>query len=112
MLCAVYITEAHPSSGSLSTAIILGLEKFRDYLYGRKFVLVTDNRVLSKIFFEEKGLPFTTAEHIQIWALRLSHFDCNVEWKRGSENKADFRSWHPAQRTSNGYKGGACGNFL
>lgn len=85
-------------------AIIFGLEKFRHYLYGRKFVLVTDNQALSKIFSPEKGLPVMTAERIQRWALKLSSFDYSVEWKRSSENKADFLSRYPAQKAPDGYK--------
>lgn len=76
-------------------AIIFGLDKFRHFIYGRKFILVTDNQALSKIFDPERGLPVMTAERIQRWALKLSGYDYTVEWRRSSENRADFLSRYP-----------------
>ena len=76
-------------------AVIFGLDKFRHYLYGRKFILVTDNQALSKIFDPERGLPVMTAERIQRWALKLSGYDYVVEWRRSAENRADFLSRYP-----------------
>ena len=76
-------------------AVIFGLDKFRHYLYGRKFILVTDNQALSKIFDPERGLPVMTAERIQRWALKLSGYDYTVEWRKSAENRADFLSRYP-----------------
>lgn len=78
-------------------AIVFGLEKFHHYLYGRKFVLVTDNQALSKIFAPDKSLPVMTAERIQRWALKLSSYNYSVEWRRSAENQADFLSRYPSQ---------------
>ncbi|XP_062715667.1 uncharacterized protein K02A2.6-like [Aedes albopictus] len=38
-------------------AVIFGVKKFFQYLYGRRFTLLTDNQAISKIFGEHKGLP-------------------------------------------------------
>ena len=80
-------------------AIIFGLDRFRHYLYGRKFVLVADNQALSKIFAPSRGLPVMTAERIQRWALKLSSFDYTVEWKRSADNQADFLSRYPSSES-------------
>lgn len=77
-------------------AIVFGLDKFRHYLYGRHFVLVTDNQALSKIFAPNKGLPVMTAERIQRWALKLSAYNYSVEWRRSADNEADFLSRYPS----------------
>lgn len=71
---------------------MLGLEKFRHFLYGRKFTLVTDNQALSRIFAPERGLPVMTAERIQRWALKLLGYDYMIEWRRSKDKRADFLS--------------------
>lgn len=38
-------------------AIIFALSKFNQFLYGRKFTLVTDNKPLLAIFNPKKGIP-------------------------------------------------------
>ena len=35
--------------------IVFGLQKFHQYVYGRKFVLITDNKPLSLILGPKKG---------------------------------------------------------
>ena len=38
-------------------AIIFGVRRFHQYLYGREFTLVTDHRPLCKILGEKEGIP-------------------------------------------------------
>ena len=38
-------------------AIIFGIRRFHQYLYGRGFTLVTDHRLLCKILGEKEGIP-------------------------------------------------------
>lgn len=45
--------------------IIFGVQKFRDYLYGRKFVLVTDHKPLVKILGPKTGVPALAAARLQ-----------------------------------------------
>lgn len=42
-------------------AIIYGVRKFYQYLYGRKFILVTDNKPIAQIFAPSSGLPSMSA---------------------------------------------------
>ena len=42
-------------------AIIFGIQKFYDYLYGRKFILETDHKPLIHIFGDKKGIPIYAA---------------------------------------------------
>ena len=38
-------------------SLIFGISKFHTYLYGHKFVLVTDHKPLTTILGEKKGVP-------------------------------------------------------
>ena len=48
---------------------MFGVKKFHQYLYGRKFTLITDHKPLTAIFGSKKGIPTITAAHLQRWAL-------------------------------------------
>lgn len=61
-------------------AIIFGVSKFYDYLFGRKFILKTDNRPLSRIFSPEKGIPKMATSRLQNWKYFLSAFDYDIEY--------------------------------
>ena len=38
-------------------AIVFGVKKFHDYLYGHKFLITSDHKPLYHIFNESKGIP-------------------------------------------------------
>ena len=38
-------------------ALVFGVRRFHQYLYGRLFILVTDHRPLLKIFGSKQGIP-------------------------------------------------------
>ena len=55
-------------------AIIFGVWRFHQYLYGRKFTLVTDHCPLCNILGEKEGIPPLAAARMQRWALLLSAY--------------------------------------
>lgn len=61
--------------------IFWAVKKFYPYLYGRKFTLVTDCQPLTSIFSPSKSIPATTAARVQRYALYLSGFDYDIEYK-------------------------------
>ena len=67
-------------------AIIFGIKRFHQYLYGRKFILVTDNKPLSLILGEKKGIPVLAAARIQRWAIELSAYDYELKHKPANRN--------------------------
>ena len=53
-------------------SLIYGVKKFHQYLYGRKFQLVTDHKPLLAILGPKSGVPSLAATRLQQWALLLS----------------------------------------
>ena len=74
------------------TAIIFGIKKFHQYLFGRKFTLVTDNRPLMSIFGNESGIPVMAANCLQRYAVILSAYDFEIMYTKSENNIADFFS--------------------
>ena len=62
-------------------ALIYGVKKFHQYLWGREFTLQTDHKPLTTIFGKKKGIPPTTAGRLQRWALILMGYSFNIEYK-------------------------------
>nr|XP_029729204.1 uncharacterized protein LOC115266775 [Aedes albopictus] len=81
-------------------AIVFGIRKFYQYLFGRKFTLVTDNKPVSQIFSESKGLPTMTAMRMQHYAAFLQNFDYRIRYRRSSNHcNADAMSRLPVATT-------------
>ena len=62
-------------------ALIYGVRKFHQYLWGRDFTLQTDHKPLTTIFGKKKGIPPTTAGRLQRWALLLMGYSFSIEYK-------------------------------
>lgn len=77
-----------------ATAIIYGVRRFHQYLYGRSipFVLRTDHKPLLTIFGPNKGIPEMSANRLQRYALFLSSYNYKIEYVRSADNSADYLS--------------------
>ncbi|CAF3487193.1 unnamed protein product, partial [Rotaria socialis] len=62
-------------------SIIFGIKKFHQYLAGRTFELVTDHKPLLSIFNPTKGIPVTTANRLQRWAIYLMGYNYSIRYK-------------------------------
>ena len=62
-------------------SIVYGLKKFYQYLYGRRFILVTDHKPLLAMFGPKKGVPTLAANRLSRWALLLSQYEYTVEYR-------------------------------
>ena len=65
-------------------AIVSGVKKFHPYLYGRQFTIQSDHKPLSFLFHESKSIPPMASSRVQRWALALSAYQYNIEYKAGS----------------------------
>ena len=67
-------------------AIIFGLRKFYQFLYGRQFILVTDHKPLTSLFGPKKGTPLLAANRLARWALWLNQFDYKIEYRQTAKH--------------------------
>lgn len=65
-------------------ALVFGATKFRNYLLGRTFTLLTDHRPLVSLLSENKPVPSVAAARIQRWALTLSAYAYKIKYREGS----------------------------
>ena len=58
-----------------------GLKHFHQYLYGRKFTLVTDHKPLMTILGSKKGIPSLAAARLQRWEVLLSGYRYEIKFR-------------------------------
>lgn len=77
-----------------ATAIIFGVRRFHQYLYGRSdpFILRTDHKPLLSIFGFQRGIPEVSANRLQRYAMFLSGYNYSIEYIRSNANSADYLS--------------------
>ena len=82
-------------------AIVFGIKRFHEYLFGQHFTLITDNRPLSHILSPEKGIPNIAAARIQRWAVFLGAHMYSIEHRSASRHtNVDGLSRLPVKCTS------------
>lgn len=67
-------------------AIVFGIKKFYQFIYGRSFILYTDHKPLVQIFSPDKSLPHMTASRMQHYAIFLQGFQYQIRYKRSEMN--------------------------
>ena len=81
-------------------ALIYGVRKFHQYLYGRIFTLVTDRKPLTVILGQKTSIPPLAAACLQRWAVLLSAYQYDIEFRPTKEHcKADGLSRLPRPET-------------
>ena len=78
-------------------AIIFALTKFHHFLYGRKFIVVTDHKPLLSLFNPSKATPALAANRLARWALTLSQYEYKIEYRQSTKHgNADALSRLPS----------------
>lgn len=62
-------------------SIFFGVEKFHQYLYGRKFLLVMDHKPLTTLMTPKSGMPTLAAARLQRWAILLAAYQYDIEYR-------------------------------
>ena len=82
-------------------SLIFVVRKFHQYLYGRKFTLVTDHKPLTSILGPKQGIPPLAAARMQRWALLLSAYSYDICFRpTTAHGNADGLSRLPVVTTS------------
>ena len=85
---------------------MFGVKRFHQFLYGGKFTLVTDHKPLQAILGPRSAIPTLAAARMQRWALVLSAYDFDLEYRKSVEHlNADALSRLPYQDSSLGTEG-------
>ncbi|RWR98976.1 uncharacterized protein B4U79_00636, partial [Dinothrombium tinctorium] len=78
-------------------AIIDGIKRFKHYLIGRKFKIVTDSNPLTYLM-RTKNLN----SRLSHWSMFLQEYDFEIVYRKGSENKlCDYLSRYPNKEPEN-----------
>ncbi|XP_037811309.1 uncharacterized protein K02A2.6-like [Lucilia sericata] len=80
-----------------AVSILFGVKKFHQYLYGRPFTLVTDNKPLHHIFNPKKGIPVMASNRLQRIALTLTGYQFDIAYIKSKCNIADYFSRYPME---------------
>lgn len=73
------------------------LTKYKTYLLGKRFTLVTDNKPVMQMFLNPNAQ--ITNERIQRMMDKIPMFDMHVEYIKGELNPADYFSRNPMKPT-------------
>ena len=77
-------------------SIVWAVRKMSDYIYGRHFTLVTDNRPIAAILSPDKATPPMVAARLQRWSSFLRGYDYTIEQRSTQKHaNADFLSRFP-----------------
>ncbi|PFX15182.1 Retrovirus-related Pol polyprotein [Stylophora pistillata] len=67
-------------------AIVFGIKKFHQYLFGRRFSLLTDHRPLTFLLGPKRGIPVLAASRLQRWAIQLSAYQYDIEYRASKDH--------------------------
>lgn len=74
--------KVYPQVEKEALSLVYAVNKFHQYLYGRKFHLITDHKPLLAIFNPDSSIPQRTAQRLQRWALLLSNYNYAIHFRR------------------------------
>ena len=67
-------------------AVVWGVKKFHQLLYGKKFTIRTDHKPLLGLFGEKKGVSSQASPRVQRWALTPAAYEYEIQYKAGRTN--------------------------
>ena len=68
-------------------SIVFGVRRFHQYLYGRRFTLLTDHRPLTTILGPHSGIPSLAASRMQRWAMLLSAHSYEIKYRKADRHQ-------------------------
>lgn len=81
-------------------AIVFGVKRFHQYLFGWRFSILSDHKPFQHIFKENGSTPTMASARIQRWALLLGGYDYTIAYRPGEQHaNADLFSRLPLPDT-------------
>ena len=81
------IERRHPAVEKEAAAIVEAIRKWRHYLTGRHFTLVTDQRSIS-FMFDKNRMSRIKNDKILRWRIELAGYHYDIEYRPGKENES------------------------
>lgn len=82
-------------------SVIFGVNKFRHFLLGGRFVIRNDHKPLHTLFAKDKCVPNSCSARVLRWALMLNQYDYEFCYSKGCDNvQSDFLSRMPLPETT------------
>ncbi|UYV75691.1 K02A2.6-like [Cordylochernes scorpioides] len=79
-------------------AIIYGVTKFHQFIYGRQFTLITDHKPLVSILGPRAGIPTFSTSRLQRWGLTLAAYTYEIKFRITQDHgNADLLSRLPVE---------------
>ena len=69
------LAAAEEKYSQIELAIIFGIKRFHQYLFGRQFTILSDHKPLKHLFSESQPAPTLASARIQRWSLTLGAYD-------------------------------------
>ena len=66
-----------------SFAIIVGLKKFRQFLYGHRFTVKTDHKPHEGLLGKTKGISSQASSRVRRWSLTHAAYEYKIQYKAG-----------------------------
>lgn len=73
-------------------ALVWCIQRCHRFLFGRKFLLITDHQPLTFLFAPHKEFPARVSARLQRWAISLSAYDYEIQYRQSKEMKSDALS--------------------
>ena len=68
-------------------SVIFGITKFHQWLWGRKFQIITDHQPLLRLFSEKKETAKLAASRLVRWSIQLSAYNYEMIYRPGSKHQ-------------------------
>ena len=95
--------KGYPQIEQEALAIVWSIKRLHKYLFGRKFMVVTDNKPLFFLCNPGKAIPVMTAARLQRWLLILMAYNYDIEYRKGADIQgADTLSRYHSENADNG----------
>ena len=86
------VEQRYPQTDREALGVVWACEHFHLYVYGQPFTVLTDHKALVQIYGNPK---LKTTARLERYALRLSPYQVNVQYRPGHDNPADYMSRDP-----------------